>query len=139
MVASELEPIHQRAQRRNARRWALLGTVAGVVAVCAVAVMNTRSNTANLVDKPNVSCHSANDCATLMRGSGFVSGYTPCRTGARAPGIVLTDVLALTVVYACHSSLLLCDGVVGTATGTVHGFDEGCQQDSFSAKVQEGK
>jgi len=53
MVASELEPIHQRAQRRNARRWALLGTVAGVVAVCAVAVMNTRSNTANLVDKPN--------------------------------------------------------------------------------------
>ena len=58
MVSSEREPIQGAggpfqgaggAHRRNAQRYAMLGAVAGVVAVCAVAVITTRATT-NLVD-----------------------------------------------------------------------------------------
>jgi len=45
---------HHRRRDAERRRWTMLvGAMAGLVAVCAVAVITTRSNTANLVDRPN--------------------------------------------------------------------------------------
>jgi len=40
---------------RERQRYALLGAVAGLAVVCAVAVLATRISSTNLVDKPNVS------------------------------------------------------------------------------------
>ena len=54
MVSSEAEPIAGAAHRRNARRYAVLGAVAGVVAICAVVIMSTHTADTNLVAKPNV-------------------------------------------------------------------------------------
>merc|ERR1711966_359565 len=45
---------HHRRRDAERRRWTMLvGAMAGLVSVCAVAVITTRSNTANLVDRPN--------------------------------------------------------------------------------------
>jgi len=49
MVSSERETF---GTRRNAR-YVMLGAVAGVAAVCAVAVIATRPTSTNLVDRPN--------------------------------------------------------------------------------------
>jgi hypothetical protein len=54
MVSSEAEPIQGTSHRRNAQRYVVLGAVACVVAVCAVAVIiSVKAPTTNLVDKPD--------------------------------------------------------------------------------------
>ena len=55
MVECGRETIVDSSRRRDAQRYALLGAVAGLVAVCAVAVIATRTSSTNLVDKPKVS------------------------------------------------------------------------------------
>ena len=57
MVSSEAEPITGAAHRRNARTYAVLGAVAGIVAVCAVVITSTHTADTNLVSKPNVRDH----------------------------------------------------------------------------------